>query len=65
MQVYDGPVVLRWEYRPGSMLYLVWTQKRADYANPGNLEFWRDTGDLFQARGENIFMIKFFCRFEL
>jgi hypothetical protein len=60
-----GTVVLRWEYRPGSMLYLVWTQKRADYANPGDFELWRDMGDLFQARGENIFMVKFSYRFEL
>ena len=60
-----GTVVLRWEYRPGSMLYLVWTQKRADYANAGDFEFWRDMGDLFRAPGENIFMVKFSCRFEL
>ncbi len=31
-----GTVVLRWEYRPGSLLYFVWTQNRADYANPGD-----------------------------
>jgi hypothetical protein len=59
-----GTVVLRWEYRPGSMLYFVWTQKRADYAHPGDLEFWRDLGDLFQAPGENIFMVKFSYRFD-
>jgi hypothetical protein len=60
-----GTVVLRWEYRPGSMIYLVWTQRRADYSNPGDFEFWRDMGDLFRAPGENIFMIKFSYRFEL
>jgi hypothetical protein len=60
-----GTAVLRWEYRPGSMLYFVWTQKRADISDPGNLDFWRDISDLFQAPGENIFMIKFSCRFEL
>jgi hypothetical protein len=60
-----GTAVLRWEFRPGSLLYLVWTQKRADFANPGDFEFWRDVGDLFQARGENIFMVKFSYRFAL
>ena len=60
-----GTVVLRWEYRPGSMLYLVWTQRRADYSNPGDFDFWRDMGDLFQAPGANIFMVKFSYRFEL
>ncbi|OGD19273.1 MAG: hypothetical protein A2W03_13080 [Candidatus Aminicenantes bacterium RBG_16_63_16] len=60
-----GTVVLRWEYRPGSMLYLVWTQKRAGYAHPGDFELWRDLGDIFRAPGENIFMIKLSYRFEL
>jgi hypothetical protein len=60
-----GTAVLRWEYRPGSILYFVWTQKRADYSDPGDFEFWRDFGDLMRAPGENIFMIKFSYRFEL
>jgi hypothetical protein len=60
-----GTAVLRWEYRPGSILYFVWTQRRADYSDPGDFEFWRDFGDLLRAPGENIFMIKFSYRFEL
>ncbi|MCX6567827.1 MAG: DUF5916 domain-containing protein [Candidatus Aminicenantes bacterium] len=60
-----GTVVLRWEYRPGSMLYFVWTQSRADYSHPGDFDLWRDMGDLFQAPGANIFMVKFSYRFEL
>lgn len=60
-----GTVVLRWEYRPGSLLYLVWTQRREDYSEPGDFKLWRDIGDLFQAPGDNIFMIKFSYRFEL
>ncbi len=60
-----GTAVLRWEYRPGSMLYFVWTQRRADYANPGDFDFWRDMGDLIRAPGENIFLVKFTYRFEL
>jgi len=60
-----GTVVLRWEYRPGSLLYVVWTQNRADYSYPGQLSLWRDLGNLFTAPGENIFLIKFTYRFEL
>lgn len=60
-----GTVVMRWEYRPGSLLYLVWTQRRADYAHPGDFEIWRDLGDLFRAPGDNVFMLKFSYRFEL
>lgn len=57
-----GTVVLRWEYRPGSLFYLVWTQNRADYANPGEFRLGRDLGDLFAAKGDNIFMMKFTYR---
>ncbi|MCX7975274.1 MAG: carbohydrate binding family 9 domain-containing protein [Candidatus Aminicenantes bacterium] len=60
-----GTVVMRWEYKPGSLLYLVWTQNRADFSNPGQLAFWRDLGDLFTAPGDNIFLIKLTYRFEL
>lgn len=60
-----GTVVFRWEYRPGSTLYLVWTQNRADYSNPGDFQFGRDLGNLFKAPGDNIFMLKFTYRFNI
>jgi len=58
MKSLRGTIVLRWEYLPGSLLYFVWTQNRADYANAGNLRLRRDLGDLLTAPGDNIFMIK-------
>ena len=60
-----GTIVLRWEYRPGSLLYLVWTQNRADLSNPGDFKFGRDFGNLLTAPGDNIFMLKFTYRFKL
>jgi len=60
-----GTVVLRWEYLPGSLLYFVWTQNRADYANPGDFRLGRDLGDLFMAPGDNIFLIKVSYRWSL
>lgn len=60
-----GTVVLRWEYRPGSLLYFVWTQNRADFANPGDLRLGRDLGDLFSAPGDNIFLLKVSYRWNL
>jgi hypothetical protein len=60
-----GTVVFRWEYRPGSLIYFVWTQNRADYANPGNLRLWRDLGDLFSAPGDNIFLLKVSYRWNM
>jgi len=58
MKSLRGTVVLRWEYLPGSLLYFVWTQNRADYSNPGVLRLRRDLGDLLTAPGDNIFLIK-------
>jgi hypothetical protein len=60
-----GTVVFRWEYRPGSIFYFVWTQNRQDFANPGDLDFGRDLGDLISAKGDNIFMLKATYRFNL
>jgi hypothetical protein len=60
-----GTVVFRWEYQPGSLIYFVWTQNRADYANPGNLRLWRDLGDLFSAPGDNIFLLKVSYRWNM
>ena len=60
-----GTLVFRWEYLPGSVLYVVWTQSRADYSNPGNFQLQRDLGDLLVAPGDNIFMIKLSYRWAL
>lgn len=60
-----GTIVLRWEYLPGSLLYFVWTQNRADYANPGDLRVGRDLGDLLTAPGDNIFMLKVSYRWNI
>ena len=46
MKSLRGTVVLRWEYRPGSLLYFVWTQNRAAYSNPGTLNLRRDMAAL-------------------
>lgn len=60
-----GTMVLRWEYLPGSLLYVVWTQNRADYTHPGDFDFSRDMGDLLTAPGDNIFLIKFSYRWNM
>ena len=50
--------VLRWEFRPGSAAYVVWTQRRQDGRNPGDNAFGRDLGDLFGAHADDVFMVK-------
>jgi hypothetical protein len=53
-----GNAVLRWEYRPGSTLFLVWQQQRAGAEDFGDFEFSRDAGAIFRQRPDNIFVIK-------
>jgi hypothetical protein len=53
-----GSFVLRWEFRPGSTLYFVWTRNGIDENNPGDFNFKRDSKDLFQATADNIFALK-------
>jgi hypothetical protein len=53
-----GNAVFRWEYRPGSVLYLAWTQSRFADAAFGDLSFERDRAALFATRPDNIFLIK-------
>ncbi len=53
-----GTGVLRWEYRPGSTLYFVWTQERSGFDQFGNFNFSRDRSALFRDRPTNIFQIK-------
>ena len=50
--------VLRWEYRPGSTIFLVWQQNRSDEVGIGDFDFGRDVGALFAAAAENVFILK-------
>jgi uncharacterized protein DUF5916 len=50
--------VLRYEFRPGSAAYLVWTDRRQDGRNPGDASFGRDLGDLFAAPGDDVLLVK-------
>jgi len=65
MKSLRGTFVLRWEYLPGSLLYFVWTQNRADYAHPGDFQLRRDLGDLLTAPGDNIFLLKVSYRWNI
>ena len=50
--------MLRWEYRPGSTLYLVWQQQRADQAPIGHFRLRRDADGVFDASPDNVFLVK-------
>jgi hypothetical protein len=53
-----GNAVLRWEYRPGSTLFFVWQQERSGGEPFGDFQLGRDTGAIFDARPDNVFVIK-------
>jgi Domain of unknown function (DUF5916)/Carbohydrate family 9 binding domain-like len=54
-----GNLVLRWEFRPGSTAYAVWTQSRSDQEDGvGQFAFHRSVSRLFSVRGDNIFLVK-------
>jgi hypothetical protein len=67
-------LVLRWEYSPGSSVYLVWSQTRSGYNPTGDMDYLNNMGDLFDRKLfreddnynlKNVFLIKFSYRFGL
>ncbi len=60
--------VLRWEYSPGSSVFLVWSQSRSSSDNSGNLNLSDDLSNLFDGsdnKPHNVFLIKLSYRFGL
>jgi hypothetical protein len=53
-----GNAVVRWEYRPGSTMFFVWTQQRSGVDPYGDFSFGRERRNLFGDRPENVFLIK-------
>jgi uncharacterized protein DUF5916/cellulose/xylan binding protein with CBM9 domain len=52
-------VVYRWEYRPGSVLFVVWSQGRRAFGGAeGTQTFRGDMGDLFNLTPDNSFLVK-------
>ena len=52
-------VVFRWEYRPGSTLFVVWSQGRQGSTGiEGTRTFSGDLNDLFNLRPDNSFLVK-------
>jgi hypothetical protein len=51
--------VLRWEYRPGSTLFLVWQQGRTQsHLDAGSFDAGRDARNLFRAHPDNTLLVK-------
>ena len=53
-----GTVVLTWEWRPGSRLYVAWQHWRQGVVAAPRFDFSRDVAGLFDARANNILVVK-------
>jgi hypothetical protein len=68
VQEFLSNLVVRWEFNPGSIVYLVWSQSRSYYTGLGEMDFMNDIGDLFNRDKNiphNVFLVKFSYRFGL
>ncbi len=54
----NSTLVLRWEYRPGSSIFAIWSHGRTDQIDDGRFKLGRDLGGLARAEGENVVMVK-------
>jgi len=53
-----GNAVVRWEYRPGSTVFFVWTQNRTGNDSNGNFDFVAQRSAIFRDRPTNVFQVK-------
>ena len=59
-------LVVRWEYTPGSALYLIWAQGRTDFTHDaGTFSAADRMKDLFNLPSCNIFLLKFTYRLKI
>ena len=52
-------LVARWEWKPGSSLYVVWSQGRTSYAQEWDDSFCSNWDSLRGAPSDNVFLVKF------
>lgn len=64
-QEFRSNLVGRWEFRPGSTLYLVWTNTRSAYSEQLGQAVWKSFGNIWNVKSENVFMIKLSYWFSL
>jgi hypothetical protein len=50
--------VMRWEFKPGSTLFVVWQQGREQFLPDGTFSFGRDYRDVFKTPSSNTVLVK-------
>lgn len=51
-------LIYRWEFLPGSTLFLVWSHDRTNFDDPGQFQLGRSFSNLMNSESNNIFMAK-------
>ncbi len=55
---FNSNLVMRWEFQPGSTLFLVWSQARTGFVNDGGFSYRNDLNDLFSVHPHDVFLLK-------
>ncbi len=55
---FNSNLVVRWEFQPGSTMFLVWQQSRNDYVADGSFHVRNDLNGLFDVHPYNVFLFK-------
>jgi len=58
-------LVVRWEYRPGAAIFVVWSQGRADNTGRTDFELSSSFRDLMNLPATHVFLVKFSYNFNL
>lgn len=56
-------LIVRWEYRPGSTVFFVWTSGKQAYESTYSRSLNNDISNIYNSHPHNIFLIKFSYRF--
>lgn len=51
-------LIYRWEFLPGSTLFLVWSHDRTNFDDPGQFQLGKSFSNLMNSESNNIFMAK-------
>jgi hypothetical protein len=54
----NSNLVLKWEFRPGSTLYAVWSQHRTDESRRGAFSYGDEYRQLLRAHPDDTFLVK-------
>lgn len=65
VQEFLSNLVIRWEYNPGSSVYLVWNQTRNGSVENGEMHVGDNLDNLFAEKSHNVFLVKFSYRIGL